>query len=340
MFIVQCNASVFNASVFISRLCLHTAPPIEITKIARPLSPVEHWSTSTQQLDPRWSRHAEVSQQCDVTANLRQKMVPQGLDNNVLVPQGHQPKKNRSTNDGIGVGGVDIYLAEETLLGFQFLDELIDALDDDAGLALWWVTNLCDGVTRSEVNIETVDGAGIDLLLLGFHDVGEGGVAWLSEAQVNGSYGRDLGLDRLQTTINFAGGSEGVTVDLQAGKEGRLRPVEESSEHLSSLVGIVINGLLANDHEVGGLLFHEFSQNFGDTERLQVHVGAQVGLDVDTTVASHGEGCADGLLALLRADGSNNDFVSNLGLLQADRLLYGDFAEGIHGHFDIGELDS
>src|SRR3712207_7840390 len=56
--------------------------------------------------------------------------------------------------------------------------------------------------------------------------------------------------------------------------------------------------------------------------------------------SAHGEGGADGLGRLLRADRHGDDLARLARLLEPDRLLDGDLVEGVHGHLDVGELDA
>src|SRR5690606_39996372 len=56
-----------------------------------------------------------------------------------------------------------------------------------------------------------------------------------------------------------------------------------------------------------------------------------------------GTQCQGGTQLLLgsgRAYGDRDDFSGDTLFLQAYGLFHGDFAEGVHGHLDVGEIDT
>ena len=59
-----------------------------------------------------------------------------------------------------------------------------------------------------------------------------------------------------------------IALDLQLGGEGGLRPAEEGGQHLTRLVGVVVDRLLAEDDELRPLLLHDALEDLGDRERL------------------------------------------------------------------------
>ena len=73
----------------------------------------------------------------------------------------------------------------------------------------------------------------------------------------------------------------------------RLRPVEQRREHLAGLVGVVVDRLLAEDHELRLLLVDDRLQELRDGERLQLDVG----LDQDRAVGAERQRGAQRLLA-------------------------------------------
>ena len=93
-------------------------------------------------------------------------------------------------------------------------------------------------------------------------------------------------------------------------REGPLRPAEQRCQHLAGLVGIVVDRLLAEDHQIGLLLLDHLLQKLGHRQRLH----RRVGLDQDAAIGSHGERRADGLACLLRTD-RNRDDLGRLALL-------------------------
>ena len=54
--------------------------------------------------------------------------------------------------------------------------------------------------------------------------------------------------------IDLAGDFEPLPHDLDLGGEGGLRPVEQAGEHLADVIGVVIDGLLAEQDQIGLLL--------------------------------------------------------------------------------------
>ena len=115
-----------------------------------------------------------------------------------------------------------------------------------------------------------------------------------------------------------------------------MRPAEQSGEHLSGLIAIVVDRLLAQDHQVGFFLFHDAFEDLGDRERLRALL---LGLDQDAAIGPHGQCGPDGLAGLLPTDRDADDLGCLALLLEADRLFDGDLVEGVHRHLDVGELD-
>ena len=105
-------------------------------------------------------------------------------------------------------------------------------------------------------------------------------------------------------------------------------------EHLSGLAGIVVDGLLAHDDEVGRFLGDDRREQLGDGERLRRLLGP----DMDAAVSAHRQRRADGLLAWLRPHRHGDDLLRRAGLDKAQRLLDGDLVERVHRHLHVGEL--
>jgi len=64
-----------------------------------------------------------------------------------------------------------------------------------------------------------------------------------------------------------------VALDLKLRGKRALPPAEQSREHLPGLVGVVIDRLLTEDHEVGLLLEHEGLEELRYSQRLEFDVG-------------------------------------------------------------------
>ena len=176
----------------------------------------------------------------------------------------------------------------------------------------------------------------VDRLLLRLHDVGQGGVARLVEAQVRGDDRRQLQFHGLHAAVDFARHVDLAVADDDLGGERALAPAGQRGQHLTGLVAVVVDRLLADDDEARLLGRDDALQQLGDRERL----GQRVGLDEDAAVGAHGERGPDGLAGLGRADRDDDDFARLAGFLLAQRLLDRDLVERVHRHLDVGEFDA
>ena len=98
----------------------------------------------------------------------------------------------------------------------------------------------------------------------------------------------------LKTAINLADYGCFVTADLNAGHKSSLSPAEERSQHLTGLVAIIVDCLLANENETWIFTGNDFLQQFCHSQRLNI----MRCLDVDASVGSHCQPCADRFLIL------------------------------------------
>src|SRR5262249_59752133 len=119
-------------------------------------------------------------------------------------------------------------------------------------------------------------------------------------------------------------------------REGAMRPTGERSQHLEGLIAIVIDPVLAHDDEPRLLLLDDGLEDFGDSERLE-HL---VRLHQDAAIGSHREPRADRFGGLRRAYRHADDFGCLTLLLEPECFLDGNLVEGIHGHFDVRQLDA
>ena len=119
-------------------------------------------------------------------------------------------------------------------------------------------------------------------------------------------------------------------------RERRLRPAQQRGQHLTRLIGIVVDRLLAEDHETRLFGFADGFEDLRDRQRFDFAVG----LHEDAAVGAHGECGADLFLRLLRTDGDDHDLGRFAFFLQANRFLDADFVEGVQRHFDVGEIDA
>ena len=188
-----------------------------------------------------------------------------------------------------------------------------------------------------DVDAELLRLLDVERLLLGLHDVGQRGIARLVEAQVGGDDRRQLEAHGFEAAVDLARDHGVAVVDRQLGSEGALRPAEQRGEHLARLIAIVVNGLLAEDDEVGLLRLDDALEDLRNRERLDGHVRR---LDEDAAVGADGESGADRLLRLCRPHGHDDDFRAAAFFLDADRLFDGDLTEGVHRHLHVGKIDA
>jgi hypothetical protein len=117
--------------------------------------------------------------------------------------------------DGVEGGGFEALLVvfgdyEDSHLdhlGFvlEFVDEFGDIGDLDAGGALGRLRDFEGGQARRDVDAEIGRLDGVKRLFLGFHDVGQGGVARFVEAEVGGDDGRQGDFEGFEAAVDFAG---------------------------------------------------------------------------------------------------------------------------------------
>ena len=110
---------------------------------------------------------------------------------------------------------------------------------------------------------------------------------------------------------------------------------EQRGEHLPGLVAVVVDRLLAEDHQFRSFLGDDALEDLGDRERLDIFLG----LDQDRAVGAHGERGAQRLLRLGRADRHRDDLGRDALFLEAHRFLDRDLVERVHAHLDVGEVD-
>ena len=102
-----------------------------------------------------------------------------------------------------------------------------------------------------DIDAEVVRLLDIERLFLGLHDVGQRGIARLVQAQVGGDDGGQLErtVSRPPSTSRVTSTGRRLRHDL--GSERALRPAEQRRQHLARLIAVVVDGLLAEDDEIG-----------------------------------------------------------------------------------------
>lgn len=88
---------------------------------------------------------------------------------------------------------------------------------------------------------------------------------------------------------------------------------QRAEEHLPRLVGVVIDRLLAQKHQIGLFTLDDGAKHLRDSEGLEGLVGA----DVNGAVRADRHGDAQGVDGLEGTDGHSNDFVGDASLAKA-----------------------
>ncbi len=189
---------------------------------------------------------------------------------------------------------------------------------------------------RRDVDTERLRRGFVNGLLFRLHDVGERSVARLVETKVGGDHRGARQQQRLEAAVDLAHNADLAVGEFYLRGESSLRPAEQTGEHLTRLIAVVVDRLLAHDDEIDAFVLDHALQELGDAERLD----HRVGLDQDGAVGTHGERGAQRVLRLYGTDRDRDDLAGLAALLDADRLLDGDFVEGVHRHLDVGKVDA
>ena len=120
-----------------------------------------------------------------------------------------------------------------------------------------------------------------------------------------------------------------------AGKSG-LGAVAQRSQHLAGLVAVIVNRLLAQNHQADLLFVHQGLDDFGNRQGLQFIIA----LHQDGAVRANRHGGAQGFAAGRRAAGDGDHFAGHAFFLEAHRLFDGDFVKRVHAHLDVGDIDA
>ena len=105
-------------------------------------------------------------------------------------------------------------------------------------------------------------------------------------------------------------------------------------QHLACLVAVIVNGLLAQNHQAGLLFVHQGLEQLGHGQGLQLFIG----FHQDGTVGTNGHGRAQGLLALGHAAGDSDHLGDHTLFLQAHGFFDGNLVKGVHAHLDVGDV--
>ncbi|MNI40350.1 hypothetical protein D3C73_945700 [compost metagenome] len=113
-----------------------------------------------------------------------------------------------------------------------------------------------------------------------------------------------------------------------------MRPAQQRGQHLAGLASVVINSLLAQDHQRGLFLLHDGTQQLGHGQRLQ----RGVGLHQHATVGADSQRRAQRFLRLRWAARHGHNLCRRALLFQAHSRLDSDFIERVHRHLDVADV--
>src|SRR6516164_7427226 len=166
-----------------------------------------------------------------------------------------------------------IELSDHPRLGFELVDQLGDRADFMAALPFWRLFDLEHDQARRHVDTERLRRRRDDRLFLCPHDIRQRGVARLVEPQIGRDHRRQSDCDGFEPAIDLACYFGVAVADLELGGEGRLRPTEQCRHHLTGLIAIVVDRLLADDDDLGAFLEDHRLQELGDGKRLKLGGG-------------------------------------------------------------------
>ncbi|CAE6875783.1 hypothetical protein R69746_08771 [Paraburkholderia aspalathi] len=115
-----------------------------------------------------------------------------------------------------------------------------------------------------------------------------------------------------------------------------MRQVRQCSQHLAGLVRIVVDGLLAEDHQLRLFLVDQRLEQLGDGQRLQVFAR----LDQDRAVRADCQRRAQRFLRLLDTRRHGDHFGRHACFAQTHGFFNRDFVERIHRHFHVRDVDA
>ena len=192
------------------------------------------------------------------------------------------------------------------------------------------------GQARRDIDTKVGRLDGVERLLLGFHDVGQRGVARFVEAQIGADDGRQ-GDGRVsrppsisRVTVALPSAMTTLEAKVACGQSCRaasIWPVWLASSSMACLPQMTSCGLF---------FVAECLEQLGDGQRLQFDVG----FDEDAAVGTDGHGGAQGFLTGGDTAGDGDDFGRDAGFLEPHGFFHGDFVERVHAHLDVGQIDT
>jgi hypothetical protein len=170
----------------------------------------------------------------------------------------------------------------------------------------------------------------VDRLGFRLHDVRQFDETRLVEAQVGGDHGREFRLDHFQAGVDLARHRGLAVGDLDLAGEGGLRAIPQCGEHLAGLVGIIVDRLLAQDHQARLLLLDQLEEDARRGQRLH---GVRRG-HVDGAIGAHGQAVAQVCGEVGRANADHDHLFGHPFLAQAQCFFQRDVVERVGGQLD------
>ncbi len=119
--------------------------------------------------------------------------------------------------------------------------------------------------------------------------------------------------------------------ELNLGSKGRLRPSEHLGQHLADLVRVVVDRLLAEQHEVRLFVARDLREDSRERQRIEVAVA----LHQDRAVGAHRKPGAKLLLPGRLSDRDQHDFAARLFFLDPQGFFDCDLVERVDNPLDI-----
>src|SRR5262245_15392913 len=161
-----------------------------------------------------------------------------------------------------------VVISEHPRFVFKLADQFGGRSDFDPGFAPWRISCLQYLQTRLDIHAISVRSFLVDRFFLRLHDVRQRRIARLVEPQIGCNDRWHFQLHRLQPAVDFASHVDRITFNRKLGRECSLRPVQQSRQHLSGLIAIVINRLFPHDDQTRLFCLYNRLENLRHGKRL------------------------------------------------------------------------
>src|SRR5262245_1772460 len=214
------------------------------------------------------------------------------------------------------------------------------ALDDPPRRPRGQCFEILDGELRRAGRQAELGGLHVfDLLLLGTHNALERRVARLVESLLGGQHRRQRDVEDLETALDLTADAHRLAlgVDGLLHDPRRTRPVEHLGELSADRAHVVVDRLPAAQHERGLLLLDHGRQRLRGRQRVDTRPRRVV--DVNRSVAAHGQRRAQRLLHPIRTERDGDHLALAALFLDAQRLLDRELVVGRHDPGDARDVD-